>query len=392
MFDSSLVCSWLVIQQASLAFAVKMSLLCKTINSRNVAVLMARVSHVTNLFYTPFLNAGGGCPDGKDTLRCPCCISAPFGSATFLVMSQKFTKQFATIFHLAVQMAKAAEADALLVLVDRPTDWEQLKKKAGKQNLIVVADAEEQIVGAAEHEITTVLIHMPESPVYERLTQAFLEAVADELLTSGATVIAAYSGFEIGKIDSISFIRLPEHLGRLTVRDLQRIETKVPLDTLKQVVDLAVEIGREGREGKPVGTMFVVGDHRKVLEQSHPAGYDPVKGYKRDDRDLADKRVREGVKEVAQLDGAFIVNADGTIEASCRLIDTAPVEITMTRGLGARHWAGAAISKNTKAIAVVVSESNGTVRIYQDGETVLRVEPLRRAMTWKEFDFEPPDS
>jgi len=72
------------------------------------------------------------------------------------------------------------------------------------------------------------------------------------------------------------------------------------------------------------------------------------------------------------------------------LIDTAPVEITMSRGLGARHWAGAAISKNTKAIAVVVSETNGTVRIFQNGETVLRVEPMHRAMRWKEFDVDPP--
>ena len=79
----------------------------------------------------------------------------------------------------------------------------------------------------------------------------------------------------------------------------------------------------------------------------------------------------------------FIVSADGTIEGCARIIDTSPVEITMTKGLGSRHFAGAAISKNTKAIAVVVSQSNGTVRIFQNGEVVLRIEPLQRAMKWK---------
>ena len=304
--------------------------------------------------------------------------------------SQKFTKQFATMCDLAVRLSKVAEADAVLVVVDGPTDWEQLRKKIGKKKIFVVADIEEQLEGAKELEIPTVVLDMEDAPVYERLTQAILELVADDLLPPGATVVAVYSGFEADKIDSLSFIRLPEHLGRLTARDLQKLETQVPLDTLKSVVDLAVEIGREGREGTPVGTLFVVGDHRKVLTQSHEAGYDPVKGYKRDERNLSDPRTREGVKEIAQLDGAFIINADGTVEASCRLIDTAPVEITMSRGLGARHWAGAAISKNTKAIAVVVSETNGTVRIFQNGETVLRVEPMHRAMRWKEFDFEPP--
>jgi hypothetical protein len=80
------------------------------------------------------------------------------------------------------------------------------------------------------------------------------------------------------KIDSLSYISLDEHLGRLTSRDLKQLETSVPLDTLKTVVDLAVDIGREGREGKPVGTMFVIGDTRRVLSHSHPAGFDPVKG------------------------------------------------------------------------------------------------------------------
>jgi len=64
--------------------------------------------------------------------------------------------------------------------------------------------------------------------------------------------------------------------------------------------------------------------------------------------------------------------------------------LTLSKGLGSRHWAGAAISKNTSAIAVVVSESTGTVRLFQNGETVLRAEPFRRAMKWKDFEYEPP--
>ena len=64
--------------------------------------------------------------------------------------------------------------------------------------------------------------------------------------------------------------------------------------------------------------------------------------------------------------------------------------VTVSRGLGARHWAGAAISKNTKAISVVVSQTSGTVRLFQNGEVVLRAEPFQRAMKWKDFEYEPP--
>jgi len=188
----------------------------------------------------------------------------------------------------------------------------------------------------------------------------------------------------------MSYIRLDEHLGRLTARDLRKLETSVPLDTLKAVVDLAVEIGREGREGSPVGTMLVVGDTRKVLTYCHPAGFDPVRGYNRKERDLRDARTREAIKEVAQLDGAIIVSADGIVERACQIVDAAHANITLSKGLGSRHWAAAAISRVTKAIAVAVSQSDGTVRLFQNGEVILRVAALRRAMKWKDFDYEPP--
>ena len=303
---------------------------------------------------------------------------------------QKFTKQFGRIYDLAVQLSAAAEADALLVMLDGPTDWQKLKSRAGNEKIVVAADLEEELRGAKEEGLEPLVLDMQDAPVFEKLTQALLESVADEILTPNAEVVAIYSGFEQGIIDSISYIRLDEHLGRLTARDLRQLETSVPLDTLKMVIDLAVEIGREGREGKRVGTMFVIGDTRRVLNHSHPAGFDAVRGYSRKERNLNDARVREAIKEIAPLDGAFIVSADGTVERSCQLVDAAHANVTLSKGLGSRHWAAAAISKITNAIAVVVSESNGTVRLFQNGEVMLRVEPLRRAMKWKDFEYEPP--
>jgi len=59
------------------------------------------------------------------------------------------------------------------------------------------------------------------------------------------------------------------------------------------------------------------------------------------------------------------------------------------KGLGSRHWAAAEISRATSAIAIVVSQSSGTVRLFQNGEVRLRIEPFRRPMKWIEFDQEP---
>jgi DNA integrity scanning protein DisA with diadenylate cyclase activity len=299
-------------------------------------------------------------------------------------------EEFETIYDAAVNLAKAVGADAVLLLLDGPVDWQLIKDRADGQRIVVAVEEADQVVAAVEAEMPTVLLETTEVPVYDRLSQALLKAIADELLAPGSRVVALYSGFEGGTLDSLSVIDLNDHLGRLTVRDLRQLETRVPLDTLQTVVNLALEIGREGREGKPVGTLFVVGDHVKVRKMSHSASFDPVKGYGRKERNLKSARVREGIKEIAQMDGAIVVAADGTVEAAAQYLDASAADITLSKGLGARHWAAAAITRATKAVAVAVSESSGTVRIFQNGEVVLRIEPFRRPMKWKDYEHEPP--
>ena len=116
-------------------------------------------------------------------------------------------------------------------------------------------------------------------------------------------------------------------------------------------------------------------------------GFDPVKGYNSSERNLSDSKVREGIKEIAQIDGAFVVSASGVVVASAQHLSAPPSrEISLSKGLGSRHWAAAEITRATSAIAVAVSESSGTVRVFQNGEVVLRVEPLHRAMTWRDFE------
>jgi DNA integrity scanning protein DisA with diadenylate cyclase activity len=300
------------------------------------------------------------------------------------------SSQMEHLLEAGSRLRETSGADALLLLVDQQLDWGRVRELVGNASILVAADEESHLEGTADHGLKPVLLDVAGLPVHERLTQALLECVADELIAPEAQVVAVYSGFEAGTADSVSVLRLEEHLGQLTSRDLRNLETKVPLETLKIVVDLAVEIGREGREGKPVGTLFVVGDTRKVMQSSHSTGFDPVRGYSRSERKLTDPRVREGIKEIAQLDGAFVVGADGTVEGAARYIDASAESVSVAKGLGARHWAAAAITRRTKSVAVAVSETNGTVRIFHNGEVVLRIEPFRRAMKWKEFEYEPP--
>ena len=72
----------------------------------------------------------------------------------------------------------------------------------------------------------------------------------------------------------------------------------------------------------------------------------------------------------------------------------APAEgITLSGGLGTRHWSAAAITKKSRAVAVVVSQSSGSVRIFQNGMVVLHITPLfTRPMVWHRFRLESDDA
>jgi DNA integrity scanning protein DisA with diadenylate cyclase activity len=294
---------------------------------------------------------------------------------------------------LACEAARRLGAVGVLILAEGPMDWDVIRVLSSSDVAILVASSSQrQLEAIREAGLIAVEVEPTEVAISERISLALIEAVANDQLRSGARVVVVYSGFEAELLDSMSVIRLGEHLERLTARDLRALETYVPFDTLKAVVDVAIEIGREGREGQPIGALIVVGDARQVLARTRQIGFDPFKGYLRKERNVRDLRVRDAIKEIAQLDGAFVVARDGTVAAACRLIDAPMSGLTLPKGLGTRHWAAAAITVVTKAVAVVVSQSNGTVRLFQNGEVILRIAPMRhaRAMKWQDADIEPP--
>jgi DNA integrity scanning protein DisA with diadenylate cyclase activity len=306
--------------------------------------------------------------------------------------------QTVALLGTACQLVQQLPADAILLLTETNLDWDEVLGHLQGCRVLVAAQDGVLPPEVRDHpELTVLDIDPGPTPTQERMSLALLEAVRIQRLRPGAHVVTLYNGIEVGAdkpehIDSLSVIHLGEHLERLTAKDLRNLDTQVPLETLRAVVDLATEIGSEGREGKPVGTLFVVGDTRKVLTMARPINFNPFRGYPPQERDVRDPRVREQIKDIAQLEGAIIIRRDGVAVAACMYI-TAPAEgITLSKGLGTRHWAAAAISRKTKAIAVAVSQSSGTARLFQNGEVVLRIEPLSRPMVWEHFRMEAQDA
>ena len=150
--------------------------------------------------------------------------------------------------------------------------------------------------------------------------------------------------------------------------------TEYDPSVLESMIGLAVEIAREGREGRRVGTLFMLGDEDAVLARSRPLILDPLLGHPESSRHVTNLNLRGTIKELAQLDGGFVVSRDGIVLSACRYLDAAAALGDVPLGLGSRHIAAANMSAVTKAVGIVVSESS-VVRLFCHGQLVGEIIP-----------------
>jgi diadenylate cyclase len=138
-------------------------------------------------------------------------------------------------------------------------------------------------------------------------------------------------------------------------------------EVLERVIAVATELAVEGREGRPVGCLFVIGDTGKVEKLTKPLVLNPFFGYKEEDRNILNPFMDETVKEFSSIDGAFVIRGDGVVVSAGSLIQATDNDHALPSGLGSRHAAGAAVSVATQAIAIVVSSSTGQVTLFRRG-------------------------
>jgi len=161
--------------------------------------------------------------------------------------------------------------------------------------------------------------------------------------------------------------------------------TEYDPEILESLIELAVEIAREGREGRRIGTLFTLGDEAEVMAKSRSLILNPLEGHPENVRHIADPDLRGTIKELAQLDGAFVVSATGVAIAACRYLDAAASPIEIPLGFGSRHIAAAHISSATRAIGIVVSESS-VVRLFCHGSLIGEIIP--ELWLLKRYDFQ----
>ncbi len=169
------------------------------------------------------------------------------------------------------------------------------------------------------------------------------------------------------QFDTIVVVDMRQEFQTLLAEHDNFMPADVSPEVLERIIGIAMELSVEGREGRPVGTLFVLGDVERVEEMTKPLVLNPFHGYKEEDRNILSPFMDETVKEFSSLDGAFIIRGDGVLISAGSLIHAPDYYHSLPSGLGARHAAAAAISVATNCISIVVSSSTGQVTVFRNG-------------------------
>ncbi|ELZ08390.1 hypothetical protein C479_13663 [Halovivax asiaticus JCM 14624] len=197
-----------------------------------------------------------------------------------------------------------------------------------------------------------------------------LEGALEQGIIEGGDVLACATSVFDGGIDTVSRVRANAE-DQLGLYDLFS-KSRADADVIKAVFEVAINLGKKGQKGKPVGALFVVGDAGNVMNKSRPLSYNP---FEKSHVHVGDPIVTVMLKEFSRLDGAFVISDSGKIVSAYRYLEPAAEGVDIPKGLGARHMAAGAITRDTNSIAVVLSESDGMVRAFKAGELILEVDP-----------------
>jgi diadenylate cyclase len=224
------------------------------------------------------------------------------------------------------------------------------------------------------------VVHVPEIPMTRagQIKVATLVAAAQRLIDKGDRILCLSGLDGSDTIDTIMVLELGAEIELFSSWVAEPLPPEIKPAVFERVLMLASELGLEGREGRPVGTLFILGDTEHVLAQSRQMVINPFHGYPEDERNILDPRLEETIKEFSAIDGAFIIRGDGVILSAGRyLVPQGKPEEPLPQGLGARHEAAAGITVNTDAIALSVSQSTGTVSIFRHGQLMTDIQKPR---------------
>ncbi len=274
----------------------------------------------------------------------------------------------------AAEVAKAVSARVLFVYANAVDDLASLHEAIQPQTRLVLVcrDAQDE-KRAKDLSIDAMSVPAFDLTRMGQIKMATLLAFSQHILEAG-DVFVFLSGVIGRSVDTIVTMRVGEEYELFQSVGQPKLTAHILRPVFEKVLRLTLELAHEGREGKPVGALFVVGDYRDVQKYCVEGRINPFKGYTEKERNILDDSIGDTVKEIAKLDGAFVLKGNGVIMSACAILRPALAGEKLLQGLGARHTAAAAITASTKCLAVTLSESTGDVRVWRLGAMITEIE------------------
>jgi diadenylate cyclase len=294
--------------------------------------------------------------------------------------SSKKRNQSQVFLDLAAEFAEDVKADLILLVADSGITRSAVQALNQACTTLVVTRNRRFLAGIEETGVQRLQFDFGIDDIshFERVRQCVILGMEGGYIRRGSRLVCVTRMLDPRNVDAMMIVDTSRGFEGYDPMRVAELAGDLPLEVVKAVLDLAVEIGQEGREGDPVGTLFVIGDSERVSNNSRVMTFDPFRGYAEREKNICNPDIHEGVKEVALMDGAFIIQEDGVILSGGRYIAADVSGLTLPKGLGARHVAAASITKTTRSIAIAVSESTGAVRAFRRGNIVLRIDLPRR--------------
>lgn len=177
---------------------------------------------------------------------------------------------------------------------------------------------------------------------------------------------------ENGMINGLRIVIPSSRLPWLLDNQISSFESIKTPQTLLMLISVAMRFAHEGREGKPIGTCFIVSSPEDIAPYTWQLILNPCAGYPENVRNIFREDFIEIMRELSALDGAFLVSPNGEVRSSAVFIATqGRPDDGVESGKGARHHSARALTSHTSAIAVVLSESSGEITVYQAGKEIL---------------------
>ena len=295
-------------------------------------------------------------------------------------MAKSASNQTQSMLNAAANLAHELRADMIVLVADSGVSRTAVMQLNTGCQVLVVTRSKRFLSGIGETGVQRLNYDygMDDVAHFQRVRQCVILGLEGGYIKKGDRLVCLVRTVAPRGVDSVMVVDTKVGVDGYDPAKISALAGDLSLEVVKTALDIAADIGQEGREGEPVGTLFVIGDSERVLRHSRSMTFDPFRGYSEREKNICNPDVHEGVKEVALMDGAFIIQEDGVILSGGRYISADVQGLVLPKGLGARHVAAASITKTTRAIALAVSESTGTVRAFKRGEIVLQVNAHRR--------------